>query len=104
MSAFRITALPAAVAAVQAVPLADPPFTGYVGESAWGEGDPVIISRHPTVFDPDGKVYWGITDDQFYAGLPPEGVNEPPEGSEWDLTQSLAALNAIAGVTVEEEE
>jgi len=88
------------VADVQAVPLSSPP---HVGMDAWGPGSPVLTgTQRGAPPDPHGKVYWGLTTTNFYVGEPPEGVNNPPEGDEWNEEQGLAALALCPDATVTE--
>lgn len=99
-TAYRIVAPLASVSAVQAVPLV---WNPYIGENAWGTGDPVLITLGPPRQYSATHVYWGVLGEQFYVGEPLEGWNAPPSSSVWNEGQALEALQAIDGVTVVEE-
>lgn len=99
-TSYRITAPLASVSAVQPVPLV---WNPYIGENAWGSGDPVLVTVGPPRVYSETHVYWGVVGDQFFVGAPLEGMNAPPSSSVWNEGQALEALQAIDGVTVVEE-
>ena len=94
---YRITAPLASVASVQAVPLV---WNPYIGENAWGTGDPVLVTIGPPRVYSETHVYWGVLGEQFYVGTPLEGMASPPSSSVWNEGQALEALQLISGVTV----
>jgi hypothetical protein len=94
MAIYKITALPAAVAAVQAVPLSWSPF---IGAAVWGPGTPDAVSFFPRVLDPSGSVRWGVADTEFYDSVRDTGFND---GSTWTAARAIAVLTAMPSVTV----
>lgn len=97
MATYQITALPSAVAAVQAVPLQWAP---YIGADAWGAGSPVhtgSVRGGNYVADPQGRVFWGLTSEQFYDSATDTGYDD---GTTWNEARAVSVLQAISGVTV----